>query len=145
VLYDKGKTWELSRIVVDWMRGLIASGSSLAESFRMKNIVAAWDNNNDWVCREAPHLFVAYALKDDPIAAQDCTIALTYLELAAASLGLGACWAGYAAMAINMCPEARKFVGISSRAQCYGAMLVGYAKINYYRIPQRNKARVKWS
>jgi nitroreductase len=126
------------------MRSLVAASSPMAKSFHLENIVSAWDKGNDWVCRGAPHIVIAYALKDDPIAPQACTIALTYLELSAASLGLGACWAGYVSMALNMSEEARRYAGLSSKTSCQGAMMVGYPKVKYSRIPLRNKPRILW-
>lgn len=144
ILCEKEKVARLSGIIIEWMRGQVAAGSSLADSFRMKNIIAAWERKQDWICRGSPNLIICYGLKDDLTAPQACTIALAYLELAAVSFGLGACWAGYAAMAINMCPEARKFTGISNKANCFGAMMAGYPEVNYSRIPSRNKAPVKY-
>ena len=144
VIYYKDRVRGLSEHVVSWMRRQMEDDSPLAKSLRMKRIVAAWDNNNDWVCRGAPHIIIAYAPKNDMAAAQACTIALTYLELAAASAGIGTCWAGYAAMAINMSSEVRKFVYLSSRMECFGAMLAGYPRFNYHRIPMRNKPHIIW-
>ena len=144
VLSNKEKVRGFSEIVINWMRSLIAGSSPLTESFRMKNIVTAWDKKQDWTCRGAPHLIIAYGLKDDITAPQACTIALTYLELTVVSFGLGSCWAGYAAMAINMSAEARKFVGLSSKTNCFGAMMIGYSKFNYSRIPLRNKPHILW-
>jgi nitroreductase len=110
----------------------------------MKRMIAAWENGNDWICRSAPHVVIVYAPKSDMIAAQDSTIALTYFEIAAASMHLGTCWAGYLVMAINMSSEVRKFVFLSSRMACFGAMMVGYPRFNYHRIPIRNKPHIIW-
>jgi hypothetical protein len=46
-------------------------------------------------------------------------------------------------MAINADPETRKFVGLSKRTDCFGAMMVGYPKYGYQRIPARNKPHIK--
>ena len=144
VIYDAEKVHKLAGLVIDWMRKLVSERSPLAESLRMARSVEAWENGNDRICRRAPHIIIAYSLKEDMTAPQACTIALTYLELAAASFGIGACWAGYVAMAINMSPEIQKFAGISNRAAAHGAMLIGQPKFNYSRVPLRNKARVAW-
>lgn len=144
IIYYKERVKRLAETVIKWMRAQIEIDSPLAKSIRMKRIVAAWENHNDWICRGAPHIIITYAPKNDISAAQDCTIALTYFELAAASTHLGTCWAGYAAMAINMSPEVRRFVYLSSRMHCFGAMLVGYPRFNYHRIPIRNKPHIIW-
>lgn len=144
IIYYKDRVHGLAQRVIGWMRTQIDGGSPLAKTLRMKRIVGAWDKNNDWVCRGAPHLVIAYAPKNDMAAAQDCTIALTYFELAAASAGIGTCWAGYASIAINMSNMVRRHVFLSNRMNCYGAMLVGYPKFNYHRIPARNKPHIIW-
>jgi len=86
-------------------------------------------------------MIIAYGLYDDPMAGQSCVISATYLELAAFGFGLGACWAGYVNLAVNMSEDVRKFTGISSRAQAGAAMMLGYAKYRYSRIPLRNPLR----
>jgi len=135
---------ELSRLTVEWMRRLVAEDAPMAGAFRFGRIVAAWDGGSDPVTRGAPQLVLAYALKDDPTASAACTIALTYLELAAASCALGACQAGYAQMAVNASDEARKLAGISKRTVCHGAMLIGYPQYPYFRIPARNPPKILW-
>lgn len=144
IIYYKERMKGLSALVVNWMRSQIDGGSPLAKGLRMKRIVAAWESNFDWICRNAPHLVIAYAPKDDMAAAQDCTIALTYFDLAAQASGIGTCWAGYAAIAINMSNTVRKYVFLSNRMHCYGAMLVGYPRFDYHRIPARNKPHIIW-
>ena len=144
IIEEKGKVRELAGLTVEWMRSLVAENAPMAEAFRFPRIIAAWEEGADPVCRSAPHLILAYALKDDPTAPAACTIALTYLELAAASYGLGACWAGYVQMAVNMSEGARKVTGCSKRTVCHGAMLVGRPKYQYARIPLRNDPRILW-
>jgi nitroreductase len=134
----------LAELVIEWMRGLISAGAPIAESLRMPNLVKAWDAGEDWICRGAPHVVIAYSLKEDMTAPQACTIALTYLEIAAASSGFGACWAGYLHMAINMSEDVRKLIGLSKRTDAFGAMLVGYPRFEYRRIPLRNDPRILW-
>ncbi len=144
IVYYKDRVRRLSEAVINWMRFQVSIDSPLAKSYRMKRMIAAWENGNDWICRSAPHVVIVYAPKSDMIAAQDSTIALTYFEIAAASMHLGTCWAGYLVMAINMSPEVRKFVFLSSRMACFGAMMVGYPRFNYHRIPIRNKPHIIW-
>ena len=144
VIRESSKVKELAGLTVEWMRSLIAQGASMAEAFSFPRIVAAWEGAQDPVARGAPHIILAYALKEDPTAPAACTIALSYLEIAAASYGLGACWAGYVQMAVNSSDDVRKAVGISKRAACHGAMLVGHPRFQYARIPLRNEAHILW-
>jgi nitroreductase/NAD-dependent dihydropyrimidine dehydrogenase PreA subunit len=143
IIEGNEKVRRLSELTVDWMRKLIKDGNEHAIAFGFANIVNSWEKGHDNVMRGAPAAIIAYSLKDDPTAREACTIALTYLELAALPMGLGTCWAGYAHMAINTDPETRKFTGLSKRTDCFGAMMVGYPKYEYQRIPGRNKPHIK--
>jgi nitroreductase/NAD-dependent dihydropyrimidine dehydrogenase PreA subunit len=144
VIMGKDKVAELTALVVDWMDGLLKSKSPLAESLRFDRLVESWKNGQDMICRSAPCIVIAYGLKDDPMVPQSCTIAAQYLELAAFGLGLGACWAGYVSMAANMSEDVRKFIGLSGRVTADAAMMVGYPKYRYRRIPLRNPAKIIW-
>ena len=144
VIHDKARVRHFSELVINWMRILTEADFPLARSFHMKRIVHAWDKNHDWICRGAPNLVISYGLKDDISAPQAAAIALTYFELAATSFGVGTCWAGYGQVAINMSPEVHKFVGLTHRTSCFGAMMAGYPRVNYHRIPLRKKANIIW-
>jgi len=144
VIMGKERVLALSECVVAWMQGLLAEKSPLAESLHFDHLIDSWKKGEDRICRQAPCLIFAYGLKDDPMVPQACTIAATYLELAAFGSGLGACWAGYATMAINTSPAVRKCVGLSPRAVAGAGMMVGFPKYRYVRIPSRNTARIKW-
>jgi nitroreductase/ferredoxin len=144
VVYEPAQTKSLAQSVVDWMQHLIDNKNPLAESLRMDLTVDMWAKNQDRICRGAPHIIIGHALKEDMIAAQAATIGFTYLELSAVSMGLGPCWAGYVNMAINASDDLRKFLGLSQRSACFGAMLIGYPKYEYKMIPLRNKPNVKW-
>jgi nitroreductase/NAD-dependent dihydropyrimidine dehydrogenase PreA subunit len=143
IIDDARKVQKLAGLIVEWMRGQVKEGSELAESFRFEGMVNSWDKGHDNILRGAPAMVIAYALKDDPMARDASTIALTYFDIASPAFGLGTCWAGYAQMAINMSPEVRKFLGLPGRTYCFGAMMVGYPKFEYFRIPLRNKPHIK--
>jgi nitroreductase len=144
VVNGREKVRVVAQFVIEWMQGLIEEQSPLAASLRMEAMAAEWHKGQDRICRGAPHMIIAYALKDDMTAAQACTIALSYLELAAVSRGLGACWAGYVAMAVNHYPPLKEFIGLRKRHNCYGAIMLGYPRYRYYRVPARNAARIIW-
>ena len=144
VVYDKAKIKQVAESVIEWMRLFVKEASPFAQSLNLQKRIDAWEAGSDEICRGAPHLVIAYAVKFDPTAPAACTIALTYMELAAASRGLGTCWAGYVHMAINSNPAIKKLLGMSPKTDCFGALLLGYPKYQYRRIPQRNKAHVMW-
>lgn len=144
VVMGKDKVHDLGGLVVKWMEELLEEKSPLAESLHFNRLVDSWNKGEDRVCRGAPCMAIAYGLKDDPMVPQSCTISGTYFELAAFGLGFGACWAGYVHMAVNMSENVRKFVGLSARATVGAAMMIGYSKYRYSRIPLRNPVRISW-
>jgi len=144
VIPGKDKVHALGDLVAQWMNALVQAKADLAGFLNFERLVSAWNEGRDRICRGAPCVIIAYGLKDDPLVPQSCTIAAEYLEIAAFAFGLGACWAGYVNMAVNMSEEVRKFTGISARASAGAAMMLGHTKYRYSRIPLRNPARVIW-
>ena len=144
VINNKEQVHELSASVISWMEGLLQAKSPMAASFRFDRLVGSWKNGEDMICRSATCVIIAYGLKDDPMVPQSCTIAATYLELAAFGFGLGACWAGYVNLAVNMSEDVAKLVGLPARATAGAAMMVGHPKYRYSRIPFRNTPKVIW-
>lgn len=144
VIHDTAHVKSLTAMVVDWMRHVMEHQPDLAARLHMDRVVGAWEAGHDGICRNAPHLIAAHAHKDERTAPASCTIALTYLELAAAPLGLGACWAGYFNAAANMWPPLLEALSLPKDHITFGMMMVGYSKFQYHRLPLRNKPRITW-
>lgn len=144
VVENPDEVRRLSGIVVDWMRYMIKEKPEMAGPLHMDMVVAGWDAGMDVICRGAPHVVVAHGQKKNPMAPAACTIALTYLELAAYSMGLGACWAGYFGVAATAFPPMIQALGLPEGHQAFGAMMLGYPKFKYHRIPLRKKPVVIW-
>jgi len=144
VIYDSDNVQELTGLVVDWMRHLVKEDSPLSAAMHLGRMVSAWEDGKDRICRNAPHLIIANAHKTDRTAPAACTIALAYLELATVPLGLGACWAGYFNAAANFWPPLQTALALPKDHVCFGAMMVGYPKFKYHRLPLRNDPRVTW-
>ncbi len=144
VIEDTKEVRRLTGLVADWQRSQIQEGTDYYLKMRMERIVKAWDEGVDRICRNAPHLIVAHGLSSLPASQSSCTIALTYLELAALSMGLGTCWAGYFNTAANMYPPLLEALALPKDHLPYGAMMIGYPKYKYQRIPLRNKPKIAW-
>ena len=135
---------ELAGHVADWMRHLVQEQSPMVAALHLDAVVEAWDRGHDRICRSAPHLIVAHAAKTDPTAPAAATIALTYLDLAAASLGLGACWAGYFNVAANFWPPLQEALALPEGHVSLGAMMIGRPKYRYQRLPLRKEPQIMW-
>ena len=144
VVYDTGEVRRLAGMVVDWMRHVIKEQPDLAASMHLDRAVAAWESGEERICRGAPHVIIAHAQKDLRPAMAACTIAQTYLELVAPAFGLGACWAGYFNAASNLWPAMYEALELPSGHAALGAMMVGYPKYKYQRMPLRNDPKVTW-
>jgi len=145
VVHDTNEVRRLTGLVVDWMRSMLMENESYARQMHMDMIIAAWDMGIDTVCRDAPHLIVAHGLAADPMTQPACTIALTYLDLAAPSFGLGTCWAGFFHAAAMLWKPLQEALGFPNGHVCMGAMMVGYPKYKYRRMPVRKEPRITWA
>jgi nitroreductase/NAD-dependent dihydropyrimidine dehydrogenase PreA subunit len=138
VVHEKGKVQAVAGHVIDWMRSVQADNPELAEMFNMAKLIEAWENGIDRICRDAPHLLFTCTAKEVRNGSTDCHTAIAYLELALPSFSLGSCWAGYVNFAANNWPPLADFLGFSVDFECQGAVMVGYPKFHYKRIPKRN-------
>jgi len=144
VVEDPAQVRQYAGMVVDWVRAVIQSNPAEADAMGLHRVVASWDEGYDRICRGAPHIIIAHADKTWHFSAEDCTLAISHLDLYAASIGLGACWAGYFYRAINMYSPLFEALGLPLDHLAYGAIMVGHPKFKYRRIPRRNPPRVTW-
>jgi nitroreductase/ferredoxin len=139
------KVHHLAGLIIDWMRASLEKAPDQARALGIGNLVEAWDLGHDRVLRNAPSVFIAHSPEGSVRADSDCHIALTYLELAAFGMGLGGCWAGYLHGALSSYPPARDLVALPAGHAVHGAMMIGYPKYRYKRIPARNEPNVTWA
>jgi len=143
IVYDASEVRRLAGLTVDWMRAGLPSQPPAAQR-NLRRFIEGWDSGLDMVCRGAPHLCVACAPADYAWAAADCAIALTYLELAAPSFGLGACWGGIFTNAAHQWQPVREALALAEGLAVFGALLIGHPRYRYRRLPERNEARIVW-
>lgn len=130
--------------VVQLMRQWVAQRTPLAVEYDLARTVRAWEEGLDPITRGAPAMLFAHAPKDYSLGAVDCTIALTFVDVAAPSLGLGTCWAGFVMLAAGHSAPLQEMIGIPEGHACFGAMMVGHPKYRYHRAPKRNAAVAHW-
>ncbi len=126
----------LAGLAIEWLKS--------ANLVYGRSFLAAWEQGKDMVLRDAPHLVIAYASAENVWAPGDCAIALTYLELAAKAHGLGTCWAGLFKRAAASSASIGQYLGLAADQEVFGAVMLGYPKYGYHRMPKRNEAVVKW-
>lgn len=144
VVQEPAEVRRLAGMVIDWMRAVTRDYPEEAEAMGFIRAVASWDEGYERICRGAPHIIVAHADKNWAFGAEDCALALSLLDLFATSIGLGACWGGYFYKAVNAHPPLFNALGLPNDHLAFGAIMVGYPKFKYQRIPIRNRPRVTW-
>lgn len=144
IVYNKDVVDQLASATVDWMRTVGKNSPTTAAVYNFPAIVAAYERGNDRVCRNAPHLIISYAPAKYAVGAKDTTIATTILDMLLPSYGLGSCWAGFLYMAFEAVPDMKKIIGLNETHKIHNALMIGYPKYKYYKVPYRNKADVKW-
>jgi nitroreductase/NAD-dependent dihydropyrimidine dehydrogenase PreA subunit len=131
---DRAAIRDLARLTVDWARALNI----------MPELVTAWDAGKDLVLRDAPLLVIAHAPADGLSPVIDSAIAAASLELAATAYGIGSCWAGYFMRAAQRCAPIADRLNLPKGHTVCAALMIGYPKLTYHRIPPRKKAAVTW-
>ncbi|MBF0547299.1 MAG: nitroreductase family protein [Candidatus Riflebacteria bacterium] len=133
IINGKDKIRNLSALCIDWFIKNNIMGESARTDF---------ENDNDIINRGAPHLVIAYADKETPAPAEDCIIALRTLELAAQTINLGSCWAGFFKWAACSHRPVFDLLKITENYSIHGALMLGYPKYKYTKIPVRKMAEV---
>jgi len=132
---DREKIRQMAGMTIEWLR----------QNKAFPDIVASWDNaGEDMILRDAPLLVIAHTAATALNPPADCAIAAASLELAASALGIGGCWAGFFMRAANNFDVLRNFLKLPEGHQVYAALMLGYPKFKYHRIPPREPAKVDW-
>jgi len=134
----------LAALVMGWVRQTIERQPGLAGQLHLDKVVERWESGYDRILRHAPHLIAAHGPRDLRTAQAACLIALTYLELAAPTFGLGTCWAGYFMAAAAAYAPLQEALALPQGHQCFAALMIGWPKHGYVRVPERKPARVEW-
>lgn len=135
VVEGRAKTRALAALVVDWMR---ETGSDY-----VKDVIAAWDQGNDRVLHDAPHLVIAHASDANLNPATDCVIAVTTIDLAAHMLGAGACWAGFFTRAAATHAPLIETLALPTGHRVHAALMLGMPRHRYHRAPPRRGPRLR--
>jgi nitroreductase len=127
------------------MRIIVETNPQGATDWGFNRLVDAWDRGEDMLLRGAPHVIIAHSNEFyGSMGETACIIAATYLELAAYSLGLGACWAGYFQVACGAYSPLREALELPQGCRVYAAMMVGYPRYKFSSIPVRKEPEISW-
>lgn len=150
IVENRNAVKELASMVADWMKLTLQEDSQIARSWGLDIFLTMWERGSDLILYDAPHAILIHSKEKQPIPGGsslcrlDCIIAGAYLELAAYSMGLGTCWAGFLIWAAKSYPAIKQFLDIPEEHEVYGALITGYPKYKYHRIPLRKKPVINW-
>lgn len=144
VVYEREKIVELGNLLAQWMLEVGANNPEMPGSNESAGLAKRWQKGRDVFFHNCPHLVVAIAPKDYYWGTVDATIALSYLELAAAAKGLGLCWAGYFVAGVAHYEPLQKALGMSSDEIMPGCLMLGKPALKASRMPARRPANVHW-
>ena len=136
-------------IVVHSHEKMVQLGNLVVKTLRkqehFKRQVEAWDAGNDMILRGAPAMVIATTASDAIFPEVDCAIAVEILDLCAAAMQLGSCWAGFFIRAAQADPAIQSWLGLKNNEKVHAALLLGYPNLEAYkRIPFRNELEIKW-
>ena len=144
VMKQREEVAKIAAGVCKWMEKLTTDSPPFADMLKAAEKVECWKKGDDRITRNAPHLVIAHAPSLGGTPHEDCTLSLSYLELAASAMGIGATWAGYIMLASLFDQTFMKALNLPEGNQPYGIMLLGYSKTKFKRIPPRDVLPVEW-
>ncbi|WP_406659988.1 nitroreductase family protein [Methanolobus sp. ZRKC3] len=144
IVHDTETVKKLTSLTIDWMREVQESEEQHPLKPFMPSLIAAYEAGGDPICRGAPHLAIAHAPQDNPMAYTDSIIALSWFELACPAFGLGACWAGFLNIAANSYQPIMDELDLPEGHVVQHAMMFGYPLYKIYKNPGRLAARISW-
>jgi len=147
VIDDKKELDHIEELGIEWLQWVIKNLPKVAAESNMEEKLERQKRNHDAFLRGAPVLIVTHASKDSMVsllAGIDSANALSFLDLAANSLGLATCWAGYVFIMANTFPPVTEALALPDGHVAYGCVMLGYNKFKYHRIPFRKVPRIIW-
>ena len=142
VIRNKETLLKISVLVLEWMH----EQAKTVPIMRLyaRSAQAEVDKGKEYILRDAPALVVAIGPKKDVHRTHDSGHScLTYAELYAPTVGLGTCWAGFFEHAGESGYEPlMELLGVPDDKVVAGAILMGYPKVRYKNIVERNALEV---
>lgn len=96
---------------------------------------------------ECPQLIFAISDENHERWRDNMQFSFTFLSLMAPSLGLGTCWCGQVGLLTSHTPFMRQFaqlLDLPTGQRICGCMMVGYPKVKYQRVVERDPLEIYW-
>ena len=143
VTAERGASRRLRAVIYDRLAAMVARGGGVDDRDFWGDIVDDWRNfRRDMIFRGAPHVLFVAVGPDAACPDADPFIALSYLELYAHTLVVGATWCGMWNNALSRidADDVVGGLGIPEGYRLSYCMLLGWPKYSYPRCVQRGPA-----
>lgn len=141
---DPEKLKLLVTLVIDSIKKKLELGEMGDQAESMKRIIAAWDLGHDRILRHAPLIIAAHGNRINPGTVVNCALAMSFVDVMAYAMGLGACYAGFMNTAINTVDSVREAMGIPEDHIAGATLMIGYPVLTYKRVPPRKSLKMRW-
>ncbi len=144
VMDDPLELRRLETIGGEWLRVMIKDQPQMAAGMGMENLLKRHEKVPNVFLRGVPALVVAHG-PNIGLTTIDSTIALSYFNLFADTLGLGCCWAGFIYMMAVAFQPMKDALALPEGHIAGGCMMLGYPVPRYHRIPMRSRPKITWN
>lgn len=135
---------ELSRRTMEWMRKASASGAKWSLPYG-KLLSEEKNAKRDLVFRGAPHVLIALADSSSPYGTDNACMAMVYARIQATAMDIGTCRAGFFEQYARAEPrEVAALLRLPEKRIVGAAVMLGYAKYTYRRLPDRDPLRIEF-
>lgn len=126
------KQAEIEKECVKIFRAGVKAGSAFASSLKGKEI------DDDFFFKGAPLVIVVSGT-----GSVNSSLASSYMEIMANSLGLGVLYSGFAVICSKLSPKIRSLMKLPMGHRVVSVMVIGYPDVKYHRIAPRKKLKIK--
>lgn len=111
---------------------------------KWKTLYSAWqERGEDGLFFHAPQVLLTVSQQAENSSGRvDAALASAYMELLAASMGLGVCYIGFFGIAAAMEPELPRRLGLRENETLVTTLALGYPNVKYYRTVERKPAQL---
>lgn len=144
VIEGEERLKKITEMVIEWMEKEIENKAAWIRPYAAVPSIYR-RTGTDIILRNAPHVILALAPADFALGRDNSLFSFAYTELYANTIGIGTCWAGF----LEMCLRANyepliQLLNLPGNKQVTAALMAGYPKYQYSRMPDRNPLKVDW-
>jgi nitroreductase/NAD-dependent dihydropyrimidine dehydrogenase PreA subunit len=144
VIDNREELNRLESLGTEWIHWTMKNRPRIAAKMNMQDLLKRQEIYHNAFLRSCPVLIITHSKKSYNMASIDSSAALSYLDLAANSLGLGTCWAGFLYHMTKNFQPIKDAIVVPKGHSVYGCIMLGYNKYKYRRIPLRKEPCINW-